>query len=295
MSDVTDANAADRNDAALWHSHMLSGEFEQAWQASDRIRARGCGDPHRFWTGEPVAGKDVIVRSLHGLGDAVQMFQYAPKLKSLARSVTWQVPPNLVELARCFKGVEHVITWDEPREWELQVEITELPYIFRTTLQDLPVSTRYLKLPAQPAFHSGKPRVGFVWAAGEWKQSRSLPLAALATLFNKLNCELISLQGGASPDTDPRLSTIGPGLPSLAAAIAGLHLVITVDTLAAHLAGALGIPAFVLLEHDADWRWMSERVDSPWYPSLRLFRQPAASDWTTPLRAVGDALGTLSL
>ena len=295
MSDVTEVNADNRSDAALWQDSMLSGEFEQAWKASDRIRARDGNDPHRLWTGEPVAGKKVIVRSLHGLGDAVQMFQYAPKLNALAKYVIWQVPPHLVELARCFDGVDHVITWEEACEWELQVEITELPYLFRTTLQDLPVATRYLEPPEQLDRDDSRPRVGFVWAAGEWKQSRSLPLPALEPLFTRLSCELISLQGGASPDTDVRLRTIAPGLLALARAIAGLDLLITVDTLAAHLAGALGIPAFVLLEHAADWRWMSGRDDSPWYPSLRLFRQPAAGDWTTPLRVVEDTVGTLSL
>src|ERR1700712_3800890 len=107
MNDLTEADPPDRIDAGLWQQNMLAGDFEQAWQASDRIGERNKTDSYRFWTGVPIAGKDVIVRSLHGLGDAVQMFRYAPPLQELVRSVTWQVPPNLMELAKCFAGVEH--------------------------------------------------------------------------------------------------------------------------------------------------------------------------------------------
>jgi hypothetical protein len=284
--------SAERIDAGLWQLHMLAGDFEKAWQARDRIRARNMPDPHRFWTGESMIGKEVIIRSLHGLGDAVQMFQYAARLNLLARSVTWQVPPSLLELAPCFAGIDHVITWEQPCKWHLQVEITELSYLFRTTLQQLPIATRYLSLPARPNL-SPKPRIGLVWRAGEWNQSRSIPLAAFAPILKNTACHFISLQGGAKPETHPRLQTIKPGLLSLATNIAELDLVITVDTLAAHLAGALNTPAFVLLEHAADWRWMIECEDSPWYPSLRLFRQPARGDWATPLRSIHEAIGAL--
>ena len=284
---------AEQIDSGLWQLHMLCGNFEQAWQTSDRIRARNDNDPHRFWSGESISGKDVIIRSLHGLGDAVQMFQYAGRLKSLARSVTWQVPPNLVELAGYFQDVDCVITWEESCKWEVQIEITELPYLFRTTLPHLPIASCYLSLPALPVVRQ-RPRVGFVWAAGEWKQSRSIPLEALDSILNLATGDLISLQGGSVTDTDPRLKTIEPGLLSLATSVAGLDLLVTVDTLAAHVGGSLNIPTFVLLEYAADWRWMVDRDDSPWYPSLHLFRQATPGDWTVPLQAICKALDTLS-
>lgn len=106
-------------------------------------------------------------------------------------------------------------------------------------------------------------------------------------------CDVISLQGGENPEIPACLQTIEPGLLTLAETIAGLDLVVTVDTLAAHLAGALGVRAFVLLQHAADWRWMVEREDSPWYPSLRLFRQTKPGDWQAPIEAVCKALETL--
>ncbi|WP_263385650.1 glycosyltransferase family protein [Granulicella arctica] len=292
MNALSESDLQNRIDAGLWQLNMSAGDFEQAWQASDRIHARNTPDPHRFWTGESIEGKDIVVRSLRGLGDAVQMFRYAPQLRAQARSVTWQVPPSLVELAGCFEGVEHVVTWEETCTWDMQVEITELPYLFRTTVAQLPIATGYLSVPFG-LVDKHKPRIGLVWAAGEWNQSRSIPLAAFDSILSTVDCDFVSLQGGSNQETDDRLETIGPGLLSLASVIADLDLVITVDTLAAHLAGALNVPAYMLLKHAADWRWMIGRDQSPWYPSLRLFRQPQPGDWIAPLEAVRHALGTL--
>ena len=286
------SSACNRLDAGLWQLHMLSGDFEQAWQASDRIRSRNTPDPNRLWNGEPIAGKNVIIRSLHGLGDAVQMFRYAPLLRPLARSVTWQVPPNLLDLTKRFCGPDQVITWEEHSLWEIQIEIMELPYVFRTTLADLPIARGYLALPSECKTRA-RPRAGVVWAAGEWKQSRSVPFNAFREIFTVSSIDFISLQGGPQKEAHPSLQTIQPGLLSLAQAIANLDLVITVDTLAAHLAGALDIPAYVLLEHAADWRWMTISDSSPWYPSLRLFRQPAPGDWQTPIESIRKTIGTL--
>lgn len=283
--------------AGRWMSAMLAGHFEAAWQQSDTIRARGGADPHRFWQGEDVRGKRVIVRSLHGLGDAVQALAYAPLLTSLASRVMWEVPPRLLPLAPLFVGVGEVLTWgdaapDTPPLWDVQVEITELPYLFRTQLQDLPMATNYLRLPAAEVRRVAeamgartKPRVGVVWACGEWNPSRNLPLPLLESLVRTGGIEFWNLQGSGQSEevaTWPvknALTLCGDGLVPLAATIANLDLVLTPDTLQGHLAGALGVPSWVLLQHEADWRWMTERTDSPWYPSVRLFRQRAPGDW----------------
>ena len=170
----------DRCSAGLWLLLMLEGDFEAAWQQSDAIRARGTQDPHRFWNGVIPAGAHLIVRSLHGLGDAVQMLRYAPRLQAIAASVIYEVPANFVALARCFAGVEQVITWGEGAPnpapaWTQQVEINELAYLFRTVIADLPIAERYLELPASlvAQAHSTmgsrrRPRIGVVWAAGDW-------------------------------------------------------------------------------------------------------------------------------
>jgi hypothetical protein len=293
---ASETHELDRQAAALWRRAMLGGDFELAWRQSDAIRRRGAPDPHRFWQGEPLTGKRVMLRCLHGFGDAVQFLRYGPRLRSIAAHLIVEVPPRFVDLAHCFDGIDEVITWgnDAPPEapkWDVQIEVMELPYLFRTQLAELPIATDYLRLPRIVARTSSTLlRVGIACTSGDWNPARSLPLAALEPILALSRCEFWSLEHHAtgSPlriDPEASRSVIG-----LACHIASLDLVVTVDTLAAHLAGALGIPAFVLLQHDADWRWMAARCDSPWYPSLRLFRQPRAGDWTSCVAALRDAL-----
>jgi hypothetical protein len=301
---------ADRCAAGRWMVWMLRGEFASAWRSSDAIRRRGAPDPHRFWNGEDIVGKRLIVRCLHGFGDAVQFLRYAPALRGLAREVTFQVAPRFVELARCFDRVEQVITWDEeaphpPPAWDVQMEVMELPYFFRTELRDLPVAERYLRLPEPAAGRvtkkMGQPnaaRVGVVWSAGEWNLSRCVPYDLLAPFFELDDCEFWNLQGpDASAERPSRGSPVlreaedcRNSIFALASVISQLDLVISVDTLAAHLAGALGVPAWVMLQHAADWRWMTGTARSPWYPSLRLFRQPRPGDWKAVVCDIQGAL-----
>ena len=311
--DVAEGLGEDRDRCAggRWAAYMLSGEFENAWRESDAIRARGKLDPHRFWNGEDVRGKRVVLRSLHGFGDAVQMMRYAPALRELCDELIIEVPPALRGLAPCFAGVEHVITWgdDAPAkspEWDVQMEVMELPYFFRTQIRDLPIAAGYLAVSSesrasvQRIMRGGdRPRVGIVWAAGEWDRSRGAPFELVERLVQNTGCEFWNLQGGPEQSAWISLSYIpglrdaaecGEGILTLAAVIQELDLVITVDTLAAHLAGALGTPAWVLLQHAADWRWMVNRNDSPWYPSLRLYRQPDPGNWDAVLTLIEENL-----
>ena len=283
--------------AGRWLTAMLGGNFEMAWRQSDAIRERGAPEPHRFWQGEDIRGRRVIVRSLHGLGDAVQMMAYAPALRALASHVVWEVPPRLLALARLFECVDDVITWgeDAPRvapAWEVQIEITELPYLFRTLEEDLPIANGYLHLPGAEVQRAAaamgsrtQPRVGVVWACGEWNPSRNLPSDLVQRVLGTAGLAFWSLQGSGQAEQAHSwpirnaLEVCGDGLLALAATIANLDLVITPDTLQAHLAAVLGVPVWVLLQHEADWRWMVNRSDSPWYPSLRIFRQRVPGDW----------------
>jgi hypothetical protein len=300
----------DRCAAGRWMAHMFVGDFAAAWRESDAIRRRGAADPHRMWNGESLDGRRTIVRCLHGLGDAMQFLRYAPRLQTLAAEVTFEVPAALIELASCTRGVRHVISWERapstPVFWDSQIEVTELPYIFRTELRDLPIAGRYLHLPPSHRDSIGRamgkssiPRVGVVWAAGDWNPSRSIPFSIFRRLLFEPDCEFWSLQGGAAQSDWELLpfssqlrdsACLGPGLMTLACAISQLDLVITVDTLAAHLAGAMGIPAWVLLQHAADWRWMTHGNISPWYPSLRLFRQQTPGDWQTLIQQLREEL-----
>lgn len=310
--DVAETFGADRARccAGRWMASMLLGDYASAWRQSDAIKLHSGPDPHRFWSGEDTPGKRLIVRCLHGFGDAVQFLRYAPLLRVSAQSVAYEVPPRMLELAGYFRGVDSVITWGERApeiqpDWDMQLEIMELPYLFRTTLGDLPIAEKYLDLP-QPMMETMSQtlgpaaglRVGLVWSAGEWNPARSIPFEFLTRLLAHRSCEFWSLQGGAAANACKEIPNgmlrsqpdSENNLVMLAALIGQLDLVITVDTLAAHLAGALGVPAWVLLQYAADWRWMTARKSSPWYPSLRLFRQQAQGDWGSVVDAVEQAL-----
>ena len=293
--------------AGRWLIHMLRGDFAAAWKESRTSRQGGKADENCLWRGEDVRGKRVMVRCLHGLGDAVQFLRYAPQLEAMAESVVWEVPPELLQLAPYFRGVERVVTWGDKgatiKDWDVQMEIMELPFMFQTRLVDLPIATDYLWLPRKLAdsVHAGMgtasvPRIGLVWAAGEWNQARSIPVELLSPLLETGGCEFWNMQGGPAQSFGSGLGKLRDtklchsGILALASVIEQFDLVITVDTLAAHLAGALGVEAWVMLQYAADWRWMMDRDDSPWYPSIRLFRQPSPGNWAAVVHAVQYAL-----
>ena len=303
----------DRCAGGRWMAHMLAGDFEAAWREGDAIRRRGRPDPHRFWSGEDLAGRRVILRSLHGFGDAVQMFRFLPRLRQIVGALVVEVPPRLLELAPCFAGIGEVITWGEhapakPPVWDVQMEVMELPYVLRVTTGELAPHQGYLHLPAPVRARAagamgcdGLPRVGLVWCAGHWNPLRSVPFEVFRSLLNVGDVEFWSLQGDAGRYSWGSLNDgaagrdvyeVGDDILSLAAVIEQMDLVITVDTLAAHLAGALGVPCWVLLQHRADWRWMCAREDSPWYPSLRLWRQSGTGDWVELMERVRSGLGS---
>ncbi len=300
--------AIDRCSGVRWMIAMLTGDFEAAWRESDATRFRQGVDPHRFWQGEELRGKRVIVRCLHGFGDTVQMLRYAPGLGRMAANVVWEVPPRMVELAPYFYGMEHMTTWgEEAQAWEVQVEVMELPYLTRTGMDELPITEEYLRLPDERVTEAGRAmgakrrfRVGLVWAAGDWNMSRSVPFELIARLLTLRGIEFWSLQGGVAALAGrggvmhDAAAICGDGQLPLAATIANLDLVITVDTLAAHMAGAMGKPVWVMLQFAADWRWMVEREDSPWYPSMRLFRQRPQGGWVELVERVAAALRELS-
>ena len=238
------------------------------------------------------------------------MLRLLPLVRAMAAHVTVQVAPALVPLARCLPGADDVVTWAESRPqlaeppWDVQVEVMELPYLLRLQSQQLPYATRYLQLPAEAVERAsclivgagvtaGAPRrkAGLVWAAGSWNPSRSVPVTYLTELLQngrERGLDFWSLQGpGASGEAAALFaggvlrdgSSATEGVVALAATIAPMDLVITVDTLAAHVGGGLGVPVWGVLEERADWRWMHDREDSPWYPTLRLFRCAAGEGW----------------
>ncbi len=284
-----------------------------AWRQTDSIRERSRPDPHRFWDGVPIEGKKLIVRCLHGFGDTIQMLRYVPDLLRLAERVVLEVQPRLLPLLAVLSITHsdrlHLVTWgDEVPEtipaWDSQVEVMELPYLFRTEQKDLPLASSYVQIPDRernvvseamgPCF---RPRVGLVWTAGAWNPDRAMSLEILKPLLRAPVdfWSLVDLRHHpeslflASAVNLKNSTQFGEGILHLASVITHLDLVITTDTLAAHLAGAIGIPVWLMVQHAADWRWMTGDR-SPWYPTMRLFRQPSPGDWGGVVRAVEEVL-----
>ncbi len=311
----------DRCAGSRWLCWMLLGEMERAWQESDAIRRRGAPDPHRLWNGSSFTGKRVLVRSLHGFGDAIQCIRYAPCIRKDAAALMLQVSPRLVDLLRCAAGMDEpsvkIMPWgQEPACWDavsgadIEAEITELPYIFRTQAATIPRACPYITAPRRLAATIGRamaqrnprPRIGLVWGCDQWNRSRVIPLPLLEPLLVRTDASFYSLQGAEDNVAWTQIreryrlhdaSDYGDGLLTLAAVMEHLDLVITVDTMAAHLAGAMGKPVWLLLQYAADWRWMIDRADSPWYPTMRIFRQRRVGAWEDVIHAVERQLDTV--
>ncbi len=294
--------------ASRWDCWMLSGRFERAWAESDRIGAGGAPDPQRFWDGQSWAGKRVMLRCLHGLGDAIQFIRYAPLLRETCKELTVQTHPQLTTLLEGVAGVDRVTTWgpghvEQRSEWDMQIEVTELPRAFRGTLDSLPADVPYVHIPLERVDWAKKQfpvrerfRIGLCWEAGPWDARRSIPLDQFAPIFAAGGRQIFSLQKGADvKDFQPRwplyeLEKYASDVRDTAALILNLDLIISVDTVTAHLAGALARPTWVLLPFPADWRWMLGRQDTPWYPTARLFRQSREGDWSAVIAEAAAAL-----
>lgn len=293
--------------AGRWQCWMLLGEFERAWEESDKITAENADEGH-VWDGSSWTGRRLMLRCLHGLGDTIQFIRYAPLLRQVCKELIVQTHPQLVSLISNARGVDRAITWEpsyreERFDWDLQMEVTELPRAFRTTRQTIPSSFPYIFVPplqlAQAAqwFPSKrKPRVGLVWRAGPWDESRSIELLDLEPLFRLPNLEFYCLQKDAEGELEPYRSILpNPEAHSrdvldTAALICHVDLVITVDTMTAHLTGALGKQVWIMLPEISDWRWMLETSQTPWYATARLFRRKASQGWAFVIAEVTQAL-----
>jgi hypothetical protein len=291
-----------------WTCWMLLGEFEQAWRESDSLSLRATPDPNRFWDGLPFTGKRVILRCLHGYGDAIQFMRYAPLVRREASYLIVETHPELVSLFRGTPFIDEVITWTGPDkgspEWDQQIEVMELPRAFRTTLQTIPNAVPYLYVPEDARQRScerlggsNRPRVGILWASSNWNPARNIELARLHPFLELSRFAFYSFQRGPERQELRQLkygirdtAETSPEIADTAADLTNMDLLITVDTMAAHLAGALGKPVWTLLPYHADWRWMCDREDTPWYPTMRLFRQPAPGDWDSVIARIVDEL-----
>lgn len=281
---------------AQWIDAMRAERYSDAWALAERTLAERHvserDDPalpyHRrwVWNGRALDGCDVLVRCYHGLGDTIQFARFLPLLARRATSVTLEVQPRLLPLIGEIAQDVRLVPFDPARPLppsEVDVEITELDFALRATPHDAPA--QYLHA-APAALPPGT--VALCHGAGDWDASRSVPRALLEPLCRLAPC--VTLMPGP---TD--LNVINPeGCPfdmaQTTALVAGAALVVTVDTMIAHLAGALGRPTWLLLKAEPDWRWPVAGERSPWYGSMRLFHQPGEGEWAPVLAEVERAL-----
>lgn len=293
---------------------LLNGEYPEGWREYEwRWLKRKFTSPLRDfaqppWQGEPVDGKTVLIHAEQGFGDAIHFCRYVPLVAALGARVVFECHPPLVPLMRSLAGGSvSVVAMGEPLPaHDLQVPLMSLPKICGTTVETIPGKVPYLAPPGdRVAFWQSQIvdkkgfKVGICWAGKSYPDpGRSCPAELLAPLAEKDDVSFYSLQmgwDGALPLAMSDLTGHIRDFGDTAALIARLDLVITIDTAVAHLAGAMGTATWVMLPYAADWRWMIGRDDSPWYPTMRLFRQALPGDWQDVIHRMACSLRSSAL
>lgn len=307
------------NRALAW---LTQGNYKQGWPEYEwrwkRTETRTRHFPEPRWDGGALEGKTILLWCEQGLGDTIQFVRYASLVKNRGATVWLECQPHMAPMLSTCKGIDRVIVEGDPLPsgFDCQAPLMSLPLLCGTTLSTVPSAVPYLSPdPGQLEFwrkeFSASPqfKVGVAWQGNpqhRFDQHRSYSVQWLADLASIEGVQLCSLQKGPGteqlaearfPITDlrPRLDAMGGGLHETAAAIAALDLVITCDSALAHLAGALGVPVWVPLSIPTDWRWLLVHEDSPWYPTMRLFRQDKPCTWRPVFDRMRDELQRLCL
>ena len=263
-----------------------------------------------LWLGaDPIAGRTILLYGEQGLGDSLQFCRYVELVAQLGARVILEVPRPLVSLCATLRGVTRVIPYKEPPpDFDVQCPLMSLPLAFRTTLETVPVATGYLASdPRKVALWrerlgtKTKARIGLTWSGNQaagTNRERHFPLAKLVPYLSD-EFQYFCLQTDVSEADretlleNPRISRFDGELRDFsdtAALCECMDLMISVDTSVAHLSGALGKKTWVLLAFNADWRWLLDREDNPWYPSMRVFRQKSQGDWSPVFERVAAEL-----
>jgi hypothetical protein len=288
---------------------MLRGDYAAAWNICDRIlsermsRAEDCSIWPRqlqyVWRGSPIRNQRVLVRCFHGLGDTIQFVRLLAPLRAQAREVILLVQPALIDILDSVRGIDRMLPLHDGTpevSYDVDVELMELAHVLRLTSASIPTHVPYIYVSNvdQRPQTTPKLRVGLAWCSGDWNPSRSIPEDLIAKLERLSNVEWHSLQYGAPPLPKSASVMVSKDIRMTARRMHSLDLVISVDTMTAHLAGALGLPVWTLLPTPCDWRWMSYGERSVWYPTMRLFRQPHPGDWASVVDQVRAMLSSQS-
>lgn len=287
-----------------WIAAVWRGDMGSAWRISDAVLAQrnaaatDCSAWPRHlqfvWNGSPFDGRHVLVRCYHGLGDTIQFARFLRNLRARAGRVTLWAQPPLMELLGSVAGIDAMLPLHDgvpDADYDVDMELMEVPHALRVTSDDLPARQPYISVPASPAERRDSLlRVGLVWRAGPWDRQRSIPIEMLAPLKRVPNVHWYSLQYPCEPPPFPAGNAACRNIVLMAGHMRGLDLIISVDTMTAHLAGALGLPVWLVLPHAADWRWFDHPTKSVWYPTMRLLRQPSPGAWPALVREVESSL-----
>ena len=303
----------------LSHALLLTGDFKAGWKEFEwRLKAgdwqkanlRPCNVP--LWKGESFAGKTLFIHDEQGLGDTIQFVRYLPMVKALGGDVILETQKSLMGLFKNSPGIDRLIPRSAdgslPTDMDFYVPLLSLPAIFNTTLDTIPDTVPYLHADVdktkywQERFSADGFKVGIVWAGGPKllnDRNRSCRLKLFESLTKIIGVRLIGMQKGEAAeqvrDLPPGIEVFnyGPELEDFTdtmGLIENMDLIISVDTAVAHLAGAMGKPVWLVLPFSPDWRWFMNRTDSPWYPSMRIYRQKKKGDWASVFNRIGKDL-----
>jgi hypothetical protein len=295
---------------------LMQGDFEAGWTVfrlgwPHQIRRAQIPIPGPLWDGTALAGRRILIHNLWGLGDAIQMARFLPRVAEMGGRVTCYCHPGLHRILRQIPGVERWISLEKKLpECDVQCPLILLAAILNATPADFSAPVPYLRADDSAAARwksrlpaDGRVKAGLVWANNPSPANRCPRPEDLSPLAELKNVWFCSLQKELYPKMTKPAAPRGleladwtnelNDLADTAALIANLDLVITVDTAVAHLAGAMGRPVWLILQHVPDWRWLMDRRDSPWYPTMRLFRQPSRGDWAGAIVEVKRELAQL--
>ncbi len=290
---------------------LLMGHFARGWKEYHwRHKLQACQTKplvttRPLWTGEPLAGKTLMLTEEQGFGDSFMFIRYARPLSKLGARVVWGGQERIREVMRGVRGISDVVPRDDSTEFDYHLPLLDAPLMLGTTEATIPgahcltICEHWLKWQAPQG--TRKRKVALVWAgspAHGRDKSRSIEPELYQPLIDAHpEIQFYSLQVGPRAHEVERLRNVIDLAPTIrhswtdtAQAMQWIDLLVTVDTAPAHLAGAVDTAVWMLCPNSPDWRWMLGRSDSPWYPKMKIFRQPDKDDWETPIRQISEAL-----